>query len=351
MYSLTTVIQKNNNNFNLTRLIAALLVIYGHSFTLFYSGKHSDMISQLIYFTNSGGLSLNIFFFLSGLLITSSFENNNAFQFIKHRLFRLLPALFVCTMFTVFIVGPITTSWKLSDYFLNSNTWLYFFNNISIYKISFLLPGVFTSNYYPNIVNGSLWSLSLELKCYVLVLLLGIINVFKRKRYTVIAIMLIYTCTLFNNTSLNRFLFREQFILFLIGCLAYVFRNQIKIDFKIAIVSVILCAINCFFHCYEIIFWIGLAYLVLFFSSIELIRDIKIPGDYSYGIYIYGFLVQQVYAHYCPGAGIANGLIVTFPITILLGVLSWHFVEEKSQKWARLKPAARFLCFRITRQV
>src|SRR5215469_10337024 len=62
-----------NNGLDLIRLVAACLVIFGHSFAIV--GRGADPIARWNGVEFSGGFALHIFFLLSGLLVTYSFLN------------------------------------------------------------------------------------------------------------------------------------------------------------------------------------------------------------------------------------------------------------------------------------
>ena len=76
-------------------------------------------------------------------------------------------------------------------------------------------------------------------------------------------------------------------------------------------------------------------YGVLLLGSSSIFKKIKLPGDYSYGVYIYAFLVQQITAHYIIGLSAYRSLLITVPITILLAAFSWYLIEHPSLKLAK----------------
>ncbi|RYZ93097.1 MAG: acyltransferase, partial [Sphingobacteriaceae bacterium] len=165
MQKLDAVLIRSNNNFGLVRLLTAFLVVYAHSLELF---KETDSLYV-------GGLRIHIFFFLSGLLITASFFHSKTYSsYIIMRLFRLWPAMIVCTLLTVLLLGPLVTTLSSEQYFSHPVTLNYLFNNLLVYNTQFHLPGVFTHNHYPEVVNGSIWTLKLELQCYVFIFLTGV---------------------------------------------------------------------------------------------------------------------------------------------------------------------------------
>ncbi len=59
--------------------------------------------------------------------------------------------------------------------------------------------------------------------------------------------------------------------------------------------------------------------------------------DYSYGIYIYAFPVQQTVAHFFPEIGLFSYLVLTAVAIVPLAAISWYVIEKPA---LRLKPTA-----------
>ena len=59
-------------------------------------------------------------------------------------------------------------------------------------------------------------------------------------------------------------------------------------------------------------------------------------GDFSYGIYVYAFVVQQVVGELTHTRSSWEMFILAFPATVLLGVMSWRFVEEPCLRLKRV---------------
>ena len=51
-------------------------------------------------------------------------------------------------------------------------------------------------------------------------------------------------------------------------------------------------------------------------------------GDYSYGVYIYAFPVQQLAAHSWSGITPFQDMALALPVTLLFALLSWHLLEK-----------------------
>ena len=247
------------------------------------------------------------------------------------RLFRIWPALIVCTVITAFGVGCAFTLMPVVEYFKSKETWQFITHSIFLNNVvSYHLPGVFVSNPYPNGVNGSLWTLPIEVKCYCLVLLLGVIRFFKKSVYMLAFFALISLAVLTNNHHLIGFLGLNAAICFVAGMCCFSYRNIIKIDYRIGLVLVLMTFLTYGSSVFLTTLYVALLYNSLVFGSSKLAKNIKLPGDYSYGIYIYGFVVQQSFASLSPALNPYQSMLLTFPCSIVLGVLSWHLIEQPS---------------------
>lgn len=156
-FYLSFVLSKEKNNLNLVRLLAAMAVIYGHSFGLIPNPAGLDIIYHItgVYAAEWG---VKTFFFLSGLLVVNSIlSDRNVYSYMIKRVMRIWPALIFVVIGTVFIIGPINTQLPLNEYF--SNTDLYFYiKSILTFDIfgknNIGLPGIFEHNPFPVAVNA-----------------------------------------------------------------------------------------------------------------------------------------------------------------------------------------------------
>jgi peptidoglycan/LPS O-acetylase OafA/YrhL len=112
--------ERFSNNFDFLRIFAALLVILSHSFAI--SGSSYEPLLSLSKYISLGGLGLAIFFIISGYLITKSWvEHPSAFRFLSSRFLRIIPGLFVVTLLSILVLGPLVTNLSLSEYFAQAN--------------------------------------------------------------------------------------------------------------------------------------------------------------------------------------------------------------------------------------
>ena len=194
---ISELLKRENNNLDVFRIVAACLVIVGHSYVLFPSVGEEDIIRQFTGFTYSGSLAVKIFFFISGMVVTNSIITSSSFvHFTISRFFRIFPALIFLCLITVFLIGPIVSNLNSSDYFSSELPYRYL-KNIFL-KTEYALPGVFTSNNYPNAVNGSLRTLPYEVGCYLFLLGIFCIGVLKNRRVVGIIFAIVSYAIFFN---------------------------------------------------------------------------------------------------------------------------------------------------------
>ncbi|MFS8138242.1 MAG: acyltransferase family protein, partial [Thermomonas sp.] len=97
------------NNFNVMRLVAAWLVIYGHAWAI--TGRSGqDLLASLTRFRFAGAIAVDMFFVVSGFLIAASLQRNSVRGYLISRGLRIVPALVVCVGVTTFVIGPLLST-------------------------------------------------------------------------------------------------------------------------------------------------------------------------------------------------------------------------------------------------
>lgn len=221
-----------DNNFDFLRFLAAALVIFSHSFAL--TAMPYEPYAWLSGYATFGMLAVNIFFILSGFLITKSWlDNPKILIFLKKRILRIMPGLFVAVVFTILVIGPLVTTLSFKEYLFNPMTKQYF--NNALLSVSFFLPGVFADNLYKGAVNGSLWTLPIEFRLYMAVLALGVFRLLGKKSFILLAGVALFIFTVintyqptlydFNSTELD---YLRCSMYFLTGILFYLYSDKIK---------------------------------------------------------------------------------------------------------------------------
>jgi len=331
-----------NNNFNLIRILAALAVLINHSFPL--TGLE-EPFGQALGMT-AGTWAVDIFFLSSGFLVSASLlRRNSAIDYLISRIFRIFPALIVASFISAFIIGSYFTSYSLEHYLNDPETLAYFLKASTVIGgISMQLPGVFEDNPYPDAVNGSLWTIIYELKMYLLLLLVWSVSkisirimgkslVLPKLRILVALMSSVSGLILISDSfqqrpesHLCRFIF-----MFFTGVMFYLERRHIRLSpriFWIALLSLIAAAFVDS-HLFMLAYCLSLAYLLFFLVYVPkgLIRKFNDLGDYSYGVYIYAFPIQQSIVAIAPEIQMPALAALSLMATMFCAVFSWHLIE------------------------
>lgn len=343
---LSTYSNGRDNNFNLVRFVAAVLVLYTHSFALVLGPGDAEPLCEVIGMT-WGGIAVDVFFITSGFLITSSYlSRNNLLLFTWARILRIYPALVFAILFCVFIVGLGFTTLSASEYLTSGQTLKFLLKNpILIFGLEYDLPAVFANNPWKDAVNGSLWTLPYEVKMYAILALVLYGSGRIQSQFNVLGspkhyLLLIAVVSVVANIA-NHFhpfvlaQFVQLFSMFFVGATFYAWREHVRMSlpvFVICILVLLASALNS--KIFFLFYVISLPYLTLFVAFVPSggVRKFNKIGDYSYGMYIYAFPVQQSIAALVPGISVASMIVASFSVTFFLSVLSWHLIEKRCLK-------------------
>ncbi|PWT79421.1 MAG: hypothetical protein C5B44_06865 [Acidobacteria bacterium] len=329
-----------DNNFNLIRFIAASLVVFSHAGLLIgYISSFEPVLYGVPFFT-IGAIGVNVFFVVSGFLVTKSlFERKDVISFGVARALRIFPAFWVMLIVSVFAIGGAMTALPLADYFSSPEVFSYVWNWATLASEQKLfLPGVFDHN-IDKIFNRALWTLPLEWRLYEFLALFWILSFFLRSHRRLVASILapcaaaycLYETYDFATRGFVIFLEYMNFYMFLAGATIYLFGSRIAVSLKYVLAATIICA-SCSFNvtALAVAYTLALPLVVITLAYLRFHPILKFNriGDYSYGIYIYGYPVQQMLAALFPKAPYGLVLISNFSIVFLFAFLSWRLVEK-----------------------
>ncbi|OAT31978.1 acyltransferase family protein [Buttiauxella brennerae ATCC 51605] len=316
------------NCFDTARLFAALMVLYTHHFSL--SGLPELYVLN---FESLGGIAVIIFFSISGFLISkSAMASSDFIEFMSKRLRRLLPALLPCSIFMYVIIGGYVNFENIDNYL----GWSVIHNIVQTITLTSVLHDGITGEFIHGGINGSLWTLPLEFLCYLIAGCVLITN--KNRKYFICVFMLTIMASIWykNNSlvifSIPTWLFPLRGMAFFLGAVLAMnvdLWNNLKVKlFVMATLSLCMYSYQGSPVEYNIF-----GYLLLSFSTIAICLSFKDPlvkgrFDYSYGIYIYAFPVQQFVINVI-GMKFYQGMAVSFLVTITLAAASWHFLEKR----------------------
>lgn len=328
-----------DNNFNLIRMIAASGVLVSHAFPIALGEGTLQPFEATTGYT-LGWICVAVFFAISGFLIARSFDRTSRVEnWFSARVMRLFPGLIVVTVLTVLVYGPALTTLSMGEYWRSAATWTYVPRNVTLVSLQYPLPGVIADNPHPGAINGSLWTLVHEVACYGGVFLAGMIGGLRSKRFfgvLFLGYIAAYVASgipgIAEHLPTKIAAFRKLTYPFAIGMALYVWRDHIRLSWLVAICLAGAAALALAFAnlAFEPLFVLAIAYatFVLAYRPGGVVRRYNDLGDYSYGMYVYAFPVQQAAVAVAGPMSPTMNMLVAFPVTLILAAISWYLVEK-----------------------
>jgi len=319
--------RRRENNFNLIRLVASLLVIYGHSYTVVSMGG-ADLFTRLIGWGFSGGLAVDMFFAISGFLVTASALKGDWRFYIASRVLRIYPGLLLCVTLTVLVVGPLLTT--APDYWKSAQVWRYWIHNGAALSTEYFLPGVF-ADHRDKALNGVLWSVIVEVRLYVLVLILYFLGVLQRRAlFNFLVVSALTVGYLAPSIIPGHPGATDMHVssLFLLGMFCWINREGIVLNEFILLGLLALAGITLQSNKFVIAYSLLVLYAVFMMSFAPGFGWFRKLGDYSYGVYLYGWPVQQCILQLDPKMEAWKNALYSCLVALGIGAISWHFFEK-----------------------
>lgn len=326
------------NNVNFIRFAAALMVVFSHMAT--FLGTEISM--------PLGAIAVDVFFLLSGYLITASWKRSKSLaSYLVRRVARIFPGLIVVVLLTVFVLGPLVTSFSVGDYFASPGTWRYLRLAV-LAPAENVLPGVFENLPYPGAVNGSLWTLRYEFLMYLLVppacWLLARLGGRSWVAGVAISALVLLHCLTDSSAACPEGL-RQALRLssyFSIGACVRLFGLERGLDVQSATIALLMLFL--FADGRGGIWTLGtVACLTVFtfgfcFCSSPRFSWCFRRNDISYGVYIYAFPVQQLVVQLGGGSlpePVISCSFVSLLVVVPLAIVSWLLVERPAMRTGR----------------
>ena len=320
------------DNFLPLRHLAAAMVIYGHAYALTrHAPDDVDLVQRFMPGFYAGSLAVFFFFAISGYLVTLSLLRQPSItRYIRNRVVRIWPAYIACILFCAFVVGLAWTTLSPLAYLHDAATWHFITGNAIPKSFVWTLPGVFATNPYPNVVNGSLWSLAVEVRWYLWLGILAALTLVRRRwAFTFVAAAWIAWCAWqwWQGIPDARDV-RALGCIFLGGGVCAVWRDTLQITHIGMATLVVLAAITHDSHWFGPI--AGIAALHFCLWAAYRLHALRWPRgiDWSYGLFLYGFPVEQGIAAWKPGITPLSMLPLALGGAAILAALSWHGIER-----------------------
>ncbi len=323
---------QDRDNFLLLRFIAAALVIYGHAYAITGGTGLPEIFSWLGWGTYAGSIGVDLFFVVSGFLVTGSFLRRNLVEGVWARVVRIVPAYACCVVLSAFLLGTVLTSLPFLEYVRAPATRTYVLRHLRFVPgLPQDLPGVFMGNPRRANVNGSLWTLPAEVRMYLWAALLRGTGVLERRWLCNVALAGLFVWGVFLPRRLPLVPILDYVRLsgmFALGACSYVNRDRVPLGWQWFVVLVLLTAVLRTTAVYPYVFGITETYFVFCFAYCTPWYGFNRMGDYSYGIYLWGFPTQQTVASHAPSLSPLLNAACSLPVAMLLAAMSWHLLEK-----------------------
>lgn len=156
----------------------ALMVLLGHAPEMVDGNRHRELLTLLFHTASLGEVAVAGFLVLSGFLILQSWQQRPQLgDFLRKRVLHIYPAFVVASLISAFIVGPLGAQ-SPTHYLAEINPVL-LTKSIALLRMPDV-PGTFLGQPHGS-VNGAMWTIEMEFRCYLLVALLGLCGLSKNR--------------------------------------------------------------------------------------------------------------------------------------------------------------------------
>ena len=331
------------NNFDALRLIAALSVVFSHSFLI---AEGSETNEPFIWLTGNqcilGLVGVFVFFVISGYLVTESWcRSPNPGRFALKRTLRIYPGLVVNVALCAFVLGPLITGQPLSHYFHGPELRDFLTKTLTLNPGPLSLPGVLFAKTSVGLhINGSFWTLRYEAMMYLMIVILGSLRLLRLPTCLVLTVLGILAVHF--EKMLTPFGDLGEWAWFLgffgAGMVLHFLRDRIPYDWRGALVALVALVIFVRIGQLIMLFPLAGAYLAIWFARRydPWLDYSRYCGDLSYGLYIYGWPSEQLVMYLSGGQAVWWQVFLgSLAIALPLAWLSWHGVEKWALRWGR----------------
>lgn len=331
--TIATALERGRNGFTGLRLLLALAVVVSHAFSVATGAAGDEPLARLTGYT-LGEHAVNGFFAVSGFLVTMSCDRRGIRDYALARTLRILPGLVAATLVVSLGLGAALTRLPVAEYLRDPALWSFIRGTLTTFKSNAALPGVFEANPYRAPL-GTVWTLKYEVLCYLGVLAAALSGLLRRRWSAPLivaglALALSIACGLRGpdlpkgtETALRLPL------IFAAGACLYLWRDRLRVS-----AAAVACLVFGAFAlartpAYPALLFLAEAYGVVWLALGPLARGLCDPSaDLSYGIYLYGWPIQQSLNALWPAASGPTLLAPALALTLPVAALSWYGVER-----------------------
>ncbi|MFN8358355.1 MAG: acyltransferase [Candidatus Kapaibacterium sp.] len=349
--TISEVFDPRHNNFGFLRFLLASLVILSHGLPIGGFPDNDPFIILSHHATTLGSVAVAGFFALSGFLITRSYLTSNSLpQFLWHRFLRIFPGFWVCLLMTAFVIAPLMHWMEKGSMYgvfeATDSALSYVYLNMLLFIKQWTIAGLPSTTPISGL-NGSLWTLIHEFLCYLAVGIVGVLGLLRKRWTLILTVICLWMVQLVRLHApswvpmITGHPFIEEFIrlacTFFCGAALYVFREKIPFSGLLAVAAVLLFILGSALGYTLEVESVTIAYCIFWLAFRLPFQAFDKRGDFSYGLYIYAFPVQQMLAvvdvqHY----GYVPFVLLGILGTLLFAIPSYIVVEKPMLDLKRL---------------
>ena len=335
------------NAIGFLRFFFAVLVIFSHSYPL--GGFGTEILTRAHMPDTFGGFAVAGFFVLSGMLIAQSWTRSHSLgRFLWHRVLRIFPGYWVCLLVTVLGFAPLVMYLErgsLHGYWSSPvNSPLDYLRHDALLTLKQMsIANLLENNPAKYTFDGSLWTLAYEFLCYLGVAVLGIAGLLQSRLRIgrVLVLVGLAVCIAVSvhpewatqPSPFDAWLFRLA-AFFLAGVAFHQWKEHIVLRADLGIAALVLTVVAAALGAYRYVAPLSFGYFVLWLAAALPIKDFDKRGDFSYGVYIYAYPVQQVLALVgWQRHGVVVFFLTALALTLPLAVASFYLVERPCMRW------------------
>lgn len=331
--TIADALARPTNGFAITRLALALAVVVSHAFSVTTGRVGDEPLAAWTGFT-LGEHAVNGFFAVSGFLVTMSFERRGWRDYALARVLRIAPGLVAATLVVAVLLGGFLTSLSVAEYLADPGLWRFLATTLTTLKSNSALPGVFGANPF-RFPMGTVWTLKYEVLCYVGLALAGLFGLLRARSAAALVPAGLFAAIVALDLLVPQppkgmeTALRLPF-LFAAGGALYLWRDRVRLSWLAVGALGAAAAVLAGTPLYKAVLFAASAYgvFVVALSGALARPGLDLRHDLSYGVYLYGWPVQQALHQLWPTASAPLLLGPALAITLAVAALSWFAVER-----------------------
>lgn len=334
--TLAECLDRPRNDLAAVRILAATAVLHAHAWITTTPGVQTEDFLHVFAFTLDFH-GVHAFFILSGLLLTRSLiDRSDPLRFVIARLTRYIPGILVAALFAALVIGPLVTRLSAADYFTAALA-RFVLEVTTLANVDAALPGVYDSNPEPGLLFVPLWTIHYELVFALVLAVIGALGLLGWKKlvaFGLAATVAVNVVWFWNGEDHLRLGTPHHLVRFCstfgLGIAMGVFADRILVANRYMLTILIAAALLAFTPLAALAGMALIAYAILWigFCAGPAVGWLSRLGAWSYGFYVWGYLIEQTLAFGLPGASAWTVFALAFPIALLAGWFSWTFVER-----------------------